>query len=115
MRRYRARELSDQQLLADAWRELRDAPRATTGRASSTRTRAFSARYRSLCGRCGRWINRGDDVRFHEDFTGVVHSGCRAPSVTVKHVQKPVVPKEAKVRGSRLCRDCHLEHAGECL
>jgi hypothetical protein len=105
-------ELTDEELLASAWRELRGTRRPpTTGRSSSTRTAAFSARYRGVCERCGRFIERGDEIRYHRDFSSVVHNGCRAADLTAA-VQKTTV-----VTGSRMptvCPDCRLEHAGSC-
>lgn len=106
-------KLSDKDLLADAWRELNASPRVTThGTASSARSRVFTARRRGLCPRCGRWIDRGDDIRYHADFAEPVHSGCRPPDLTVKKLVKT-----RDVTGSRqppLCPDCHLHHAGPC-
>jgi hypothetical protein len=109
----RRRELTDQQLLTCVSSELRGLPRvATTGRASATRTAPFSAHYRSRCERCGRWIERGNDVRYHRDFDGVVHSGCRPPAVTVTRIEEKVVVTNA--RHPELCPHCRIEHAGEC-
>jgi hypothetical protein len=110
----RTKELTNKEFLASAWRELRGTPRATSapGRSSSTRTAPFSARYRGLCERCGMYIERGDEIRYHRDFSGVVHSGCRATDLTVT-----VVHETAVVTGTRMptvCPECHLEHAGPC-
>jgi hypothetical protein len=107
--RRRPTRLTDRELVADAARRVL-CP-ITTGRSSTTRTRAFGAEYRGLCGRCGRGIDRGDWVRFHADFTGVVHSGCHPPKVLVTKIVK------AAVTGSRqpsICAECNLAHAGEC-
>jgi hypothetical protein len=110
----RRTEMTDRQLLADARRQLRGRPSVTTaGMPSSVRTRAFSAKYQGLCARCGRFVNRGDEIRFHRDFSGFVHSGCRAPEVIVTKARMLA----AVVTGSRdavVCSDCHLEHRGPC-
>jgi hypothetical protein len=107
------RAVTDKQLLASAWSELRSGPAVIhPGRSSSARTAPFSARYRGLCARCGRWINQGDEIRYHHDFDGPVHSGCRAPEVTVTTIGKVTVA--AGTQGPSLCLDCHLEHAGDC-
>jgi hypothetical protein len=110
----RRRGLTDRQFLASAWNELKAAPKVIQpGRPSSTRTALFSARYRGLCDRCGRWIDRGDEVRYHRDFSRVVHSGCRPPALNVTKVTDKVVVTNARMPG--LCPGCDLEHAGECL
>jgi hypothetical protein len=108
------RELTNTQLLSDAWDQLQDKPRAVTGRATSDRSPVFSARYRGLCGRCGRWIDRGDDVRFQKDFVGVVHSGCRPPKVTVTFMPRPTAPPGKREQDTTPCPECHLVHAGDC-
>lgn len=111
-RRSRPRELSDTELLASAWRELAGKSGITPTKSSSTRTAPFSARRRGLCEQGGRWINRGDDVRFHRDFSGVVHDGCKPPPITVGGVAKPVVI--GKREAPTVCLECHLMHAGQC-
>jgi hypothetical protein len=110
----RHRQLTDKQLLESAWSELKGKPRVfAPGKPSSIRTGTFSARYRGLCHRCGKWIELGNDVRFHQDFSGAVHSGCRPPAVSVTKVVEKVVVTNA--RQPELCSTCHQEHAGECL
>ena len=108
------REITDKQLLATAWSELRGSPRVIhPGRSSPARTAPFSAKRRGLCERCGRWIDRGDEVRFHKDFSGVVHTGCRAPEVTVASVLgQPVVTGGREP--TTPCSSCFLIHSGEC-
>lgn len=104
--------LTDKELLADARTELRGASIPTRGKSSAIRTASFSARYRGVCERCGKPIERGDEIRYHRDFSGVVHDWCRAPDRTVTVVQESAV-----VTGTRTptaCPECHLEHAGPC-
>jgi hypothetical protein len=111
--KHRNEELTDEQLLASARSELRGTRRTRTwGRSSSTRSAAFSARYRGLCERCGKYIERGDDIRYHRDFSGVVHDGCRPPDLTVTVAKNAAVVTGARVPG--VCPECHLEHAGSC-
>ena len=108
----------DRALLASALEELSRATPTYTGRSSSTRTRVFSARYESICERCGFQIAVGQDIRYHRDFSSAVHDGCRPPKVTIrttaatappKRVAKTVPPQQPP-----LCPECHLEHAGVC-
>jgi hypothetical protein len=105
------RKMTSKSLLASTWSEVRGAEAIIhPGRSSSTRTAPFSARYRGLCERCGRWINLGDEIRYHRDFDGPVHSGCRAPEFTV--AEKPVVT--GRRDPTTLCLSCFLIHSGEC-
>lgn len=88
----RSRGMTDNELLASAWGELKGTGRIETRRMPfPTRTAPFSARHRTLCERCGRWIERGDDVRFHSDFSGAVHGGCKPPPITLAAVAKPSI------------------------
>ena len=106
-------ELTDKELLADAWAELRGTRRPPiSGRSSSTRTAAFSARHRDLCERCGKYIQPGDAIRYHRDSSGVVHNGCRPPHLTVTVVRE--TPVVTGTRKPMVCPECHLEHAGPC-
>jgi hypothetical protein len=113
-RKFRPHKLTDKQLLDDAWRELQGAPRTKTfDTVSSSRSRAFSAKWSGICGRCGRFIKPGDDVRFVEGYDAVVHDGCRAPTVTVtKMTKEPSIV--AGTREPTVCSECQLIHSGEC-
>jgi hypothetical protein len=108
-----AAQLTDEQLLADAWAQLNGTSGDATRRASGGSSRAFPARSRGLCHRCGRWIDRGDQVRFHRGFVGVVHSGCRPPEVTAKALGAPAVTGKREPN-TPPCSECHLIHAGGC-
>lgn len=113
-RRNAVAEPSDHELVASAWRVLHRARNPHTGKASAHYSSPFRAKYRGLCERCGRWIDRGDDVRFVKGFAGVVHSGCRPPAVTVtKRIEEvhAVASRHAPV----VCAECNLEHNGECF
>jgi hypothetical protein len=68
---------------------------------------------RQLCHRCGRWIDRGDQVRFLKGFIGVVHSECRPPEVTAKALAAPAVTGKREPNTTP-CSECHLIHAGQC-
>ena len=98
-------------LLASAWEEVGRAPRARIGRSSRTRSAVFSARYEGFCDRCGFPIKVGQDIRYHDDFPGVVHTGCREPEVAIRVRQ---VRTAQPPRRPAVCKDCHIEHAGEC-
>jgi hypothetical protein len=104
------RQITDKQLLADAWAQLEGTSVPVARRASGARSRGFPARRRGLCHRCGRWIDRGDQVRFHKGFIGVVQSGCRPPAVTVTTVSKPTVTGKREPNITP-CSECHLVHA----
>jgi hypothetical protein len=109
---------SDRALMRSAWADLARAPRALVGRRSETRSACFSAGMPGFCRRCERRISVGQDIRFHSDFAGYVHDGCRPPRATVCTAQPVVEPP--RTAGSvvapqpPLCPSCHLEHAGEC-
>lgn len=104
---------TDEQLLASAWRELRAAPKVKTfGTSSSNRSAAFVARFVSECNRCGRPIRRGDDIRYHADYSQPVHSGCRGPAYEPLSVERTV---STGMRQPAKCAECHLEHVGPCL
>ena len=109
--KFRRLSASDKALLASAWRELRGTPRATTGRSSSVRSASFNARYEGVCDRCGLLIEVGHAVRFHCGFSGVVHTGCRPPEVSVREVDRQIVEN---ARQPSVCPGCQLEHAGPC-
>lgn len=102
---------TDKALLASAWAELGRAPKARVGRSSRKRSAVFIARNEGICGRCGHPIKVGQDIRFHDDFPGVVHTGCRPPKVTTRWVRGRAVQA---LRQPVICSECHLEHAGEC-
>jgi hypothetical protein len=106
-------EFTDKELLADAWAQLSRTSRAATRRPSGASSRTFPARLRGLCHRCGRWIDRGNQVRFDKDFVGVVHSGCRPPEVSVTMMAEPAVT-DTREPNTTPCSECHLIHAGEC-
>jgi hypothetical protein len=106
------RELSDEALLTSAWCELRGAPSVKTGERSSARRSApVSERYDGVCGRCGLLIRVGQEVRFHREFAGVVHTGCRPPEVSVVRVDRQTAEN---ARQPSVCPGCQLEHAGPC-
>lgn len=105
--------------MQSAWAEVDRAPRALVGRGSEARSACFTASYRGSCRRCERPIAVGQDIRFHRDFAGYVHDGCRPPRAAVRTAEPVVGPQ----RTSRsvvapqplLCPSCHLEHNGVCL
>lgn len=102
----------DRALLASAWRELHgDSNVITDSRSSLRHSASFTARYAGICDRCGLPIEVGQDVRFHRNFLGVVHTGCRAPAVNIHRVDRQTVEN---TRQLSVCPDCHLEHAGPC-
>ena len=109
----------DRELLASALEELSRATPAYTGSCSFTRTGVFSARYESICERCGFQIAVSQDIRYQRDIPNAVHDRCRPPTVTIRtasaHTTPP--PRATTVvppRHPQLCCECHLEHAGEC-
>ncbi len=115
------RELSraDRALRASARRGVPRAPRTYTGRSTSERSAVFLARYSGYCGRCGFEIRVHQDVRFHRDFDGVIHDGCRAPAVTIRTTgvttgRRTRTTGAGVYRQPEFCPECHLEHAGEC-
>ena len=103
--------LSDRALMRSARAEVAGAPKAGWGRASRTRSSCFSARYGGFCGRCGLAIRVGQDVRFHKNFDGVVHDGCRPPVVTTRTITAVSPQSRAGSAESRrqpqLCAECH--------
>jgi hypothetical protein len=104
---------SDRALLNAARRDLRDAPRVLGyGRADSLRSAPFRARYRSVCLRCRKRIDVGDDIRYHNDFAGPVHVGCREPRARPE--PGPTKPKPALVKENPVCPSCWTQHAGPC-
>lgn len=110
---------SDRALLASAWEEMARAPRALIGRSSVTRSACVSARYNGYCSRCERPIRIGEVIRFHSDFAGYVHDGCRPPTPTTRASGGSEAPRSGagrKVtdRQPPVCADCHLAHNGEC-
>jgi hypothetical protein len=110
---WNAAQFGDKELLADAWAQLNGTSGDATGRLSGGSPRAFPARSRGLCQRCGRWIDRGDQVRFHKGFIGVVHSECRPPEVTAKALATPAVTGKREPNTTP-CSECHLIHGGQC-
>lgn len=106
--------------MLSAWAEVANAPRVLMGRSSETRSASYTAGYGGFCGRCERPILVGQDIRFHTDFDGPVHNGCRPPRVTVSGTRAAtsLSPRTTKTvtatRQPPLCRDCYTEHAGEC-
>lgn len=120
---------ADKKLMASAWAEVARAPRTFTGRSDSTRSAVFVSHCSGVCARCGRVIAVGDDCRYHDDYSGPVHDGCRGPAVSVRTVggvarlpgsraasrRQPRVTGASAARRLEVCPDCHLEHAGECL
>jgi hypothetical protein len=105
---------SDQVLLSAAIRDLRHAPKVLGhGRADSLRSAPFSARYRSVCPRCRKRIDVGDDIRYHNHFSDPVHVGCREPSARTG--LGPRKPKPAPRKENPVCPGCRTQHAGECL
>lgn len=110
--------LSDRALLDSARAEVAGAPKAGWGRASRTRSSCFTASYEGICNRCGLAIRVGQGVRFHNDFDGVVHDGCRSPVVTTRTTTAVSPQSRAGWAGSRrqaqVCAECQLEHFGEC-
>jgi hypothetical protein len=113
MRSMRAGDLSssDVALLVSALEAFSHAPKTYAGRSTSDRSAIFSAKYNGLCERCGFPIKVGQDIRYHNDFSGVVHSGCRAPDVTTRLRFRTTA---RVVRQPVLCPASNLEHAGEC-
>jgi hypothetical protein len=105
------KELSDNALMDSAWRELRGIATSVRadGRSSTRHSAPFTARYGGICDRCGLPIRQ--DLRFHRDFAGVVHTGCRSPKVGVRRIDLQTVEN---ARQPSVCPDCHLEHAGQC-
>ena len=81
-----------------------------TGQESKTYSRAFLARWGGVCDRCGHRYEEGDCIKYHNDYSNVVHDNC-----TDKDAVR--VSDGVKVTGARkppLCTDCWLEHNGEC-
>jgi hypothetical protein len=109
---------ADRRLIDSAWAEVARAPRARVGSSTSVRSACFSADYGGVCGRCELPIRPGQDIRYHRDFAGAIHSGCRAPSVVTGPTGIAAhglrVAKVVGARQPQLCPNCHLEHAGDC-
>lgn len=103
--------ISNDALMAMAWRDVVRAPKARVGRSTAIRSAVFIAEYTGRCSRCERPIRPGQDIRYHNDFPGVVHSGCRAPDVTARQSFRATA---RAVREPAMCPACHLEHAGAC-
>ena len=80
----------------------------TRGRSSAIRSGSFSAKWPGVCERCGKPIERFDEVRYHHDFSGVVHDGCCRP-VRIRRT-----PVATGTRMPMMCPECHLEHSGPC-
>ena len=111
---------SDRALMRSAWADVASAPRTLMGRSSGTRSACYPASYGGFCTRCERPILVGQIIRFHTDFSGPVHDGCRPPKGTVtgtgaatSRSPRTTTTVTAK-RQPPLCASCHLEHAGEC-
>jgi len=77
-----ASDLRDQELLASAWRELRNKPRADS-------SGCFRAMYPGERPRCERRIAVGQEIHRHADFDGYVHYKCK-PKAEVLEGGKPV-------------------------
>ena len=110
---------SDIDLLRSAWAELASAPKARVGRSSLMRSACFSARFVSVCERCGSPISVGQDIRYHRDYDGPVHAGCRPRQRMIPTAVGGVSGelRMARATSSRqpgLCVTCNLEHAGDC-
>jgi hypothetical protein len=108
---------SDRRLLASAWAEVAQAPRARVMGSSPMRSGVFSAKYPGVCERCGSPITSGQDIRFHYAYSGAVHDGCRAPKATPGSAggasRRPRTTAGVVRPQPPLCPDCHTEHAGE--
>ena len=66
----------------------------------------------ALCQRCGKRIDIGDDIRYHNDFVDPVHVGCREPSARTE--SGPTKPKPPPLKEIPVCPSCWTQHAGQC-
>jgi len=102
-----ASDLRDQELLASAWRELRNKPRADS-------SGCFRARYPGECPRCERGIAVGQEIHRVADFDGYVHFGCKPKPEVLEGGKPHTVTVRRFSTTPNVCRDCNTEHAGPC-
>ncbi|QGJ90125.1 hypothetical protein HWC80_gp087 [Mycobacterium phage Indlulamithi] len=85
----------------------------------------FKAKYGGVCNQCGFSYEKGEAVHYVKDR--VAHEHCHAntqfdnyPAVDDedRRIHRSVANSEGYVargiRKPKLCKECHIEHAGEC-
>jgi hypothetical protein len=101
------RELSDQELLASAWAQLRNKPRADS-------TGCFRARFPGKCPRCEKRVAVGQEIHRHPEFDGYVHLGCKRKPEVLEGGKPHSVTVRRFSTAPGVCRQCNTEHAGPC-
>src|SRR4051794_28279209 len=101
-RRYTS-ELSDQQLLASAWAQLRNKPKTDS-------SGCFRARYPGTCPRCEKRIAVGQEIHRHADFDGYVHLNCKPKPEVLEGGKPHIVTVRRFSAAPNVCRDCNTEH-----
>lgn len=104
--RKRPKKLTDQELLASAWAQLRNKPKLDS-------SGCMRAVYPGHCPRCERDIAVGQEIHRHADFPGWVHRGCKIKPPVLEQ-GRPHTVSARKLASHDACLHCHLEHSGEC-
>jgi hypothetical protein len=102
-----ASDLRDQELLASAWAQLRNKPRADS-------SGCFRARFPGNCPRCEKRITVGQEIHRVADFDGYVHRGCKTKAPVLEGGKPHTVTVRRFSTTPNVCRDCNTEHAGPC-
>ena len=102
-----ASDLRDQELLASAWRELRNKPKTDS-------SGCFQARYPGTCQRCEKRIDVGQEIHRHAEFGGYVHFKCKPKPEVLEGGKPHTVTVRRFSTTPNVCRDCNTEHAGPC-
>ena len=105
--RRRSSEMTDKELLASAWAQLRNKPRADS-------SGCFRARYPGECPRCERGIAVGQEIHRVADFDGYVHFGCKPKPEVLEGGKPHIVTVRRFSTIPNVCRDCNTEHRGPC-
>ena len=100
-----ASDLRDQELLASAWRELRNKPRADS-------SGCFRARFPGECSRCEKRIAVGQEIHRVRGFDGYVHYKCKPKAEVLEGGKPHTVTVRRFSTTPNVCRDCNTEHAG---
>jgi len=103
-----ASDLRDQELLASAWRELRNKPKTDS-------SGCFQARYPGTCQRCEKRIDVGQEIHRHAEIGGYVHFNCKPKPEVLEGGKPHTVTVRRFSTTPNVCRDCNTEHRGPCL
>ena len=102
-----ASDLRDQELLASAWRELRNKPKTDS-------SGCFRARYPGNCPRCEKRIAVGQEIHRVRGFDGYVHYKCKPKAEVLEGGKPHTVTVRRFSTTPNVCRDCNTEHRGPC-